>query len=130
MVFTEPPPPDPSIMRTSGTRYWLAKRSMKMSFSLIVASAGAAAHGEVVAGDRYGTAVDAGPAHDGIGGREVDEIVAAVIFGLAGDAADLPEGAVIDQPVDALAHGQAAAVVLALHLVGAAHALRHFLTPP
>jgi hypothetical protein len=24
MVFTEPPPPEPSIMRTSGTRYWLA----------------------------------------------------------------------------------------------------------
>ena len=24
MVLTEPPPPEPSIMRISGTRYWLA----------------------------------------------------------------------------------------------------------
>ena len=24
MVFTEPPPPEPSIMRISGTRNWLA----------------------------------------------------------------------------------------------------------
>src|SRR3990167_1472634 len=39
MVFTEPPPPEPSIIRTTGTRYWLAYRSMKLDFSLIVASA-------------------------------------------------------------------------------------------
>jgi non-ribosomal peptide synthetase component E (peptide arylation enzyme) len=40
----------------------------------------------------------------------------------------LPEAVLVDQPVDALAHREAAAVVLALDLVGAAHALRHFLT--
>ena len=82
----------------------------------------AAAHREVVAGDGDVPAVDLGAAHHGIGRHQVEKVVAAVIFGLAGDAADLAERALVDQPVDALAHGEAPAVVLALHLVRAAHA--------
>ena len=82
----------------------------------------AAAHREVVAGDGDGPAVDLGAAHHGVGRHQVHKVVAAVIFGLAGDAADLAERVLVDQPVDALAHGEAPAVVLALHLVRAAHA--------
>ena len=88
----------------------------------------AAAHREVVAGDGDGPAVDLGAAHHGVGRHQVDEVVAAVVLGLAGDAADLAERVLVDQPVDALAHGEAAAIVLALHLVGAAHAPGHLLT--
>ena len=50
-----------------------------------------------------------------------------VVLGLAGDGADLVEAAAIDQAVDALAHGEPAAVVLALDLVGAAHPPRQLL---
>jgi len=55
--------------------------------------------------------------------------VLAVIGGLAGDGADLVEGALVDQPVDALAHGQPAAIVLALDLVRPAHLPRQRLAP-
>ena len=87
----------------------------------------AAAHGEVVAGDGHRPAVDLAAAHDGIGRHQVDEVVAAVVLGLAGDAAELAEGVLVEQPVDALAHGQSTAIVLALDLVGPAHAPRHLL---
>ena len=87
----------------------------------------AAAHGEVVAGHRDVPAVDLGAAHHGVGRRQLHQVVLAVVVGLAGDAADLAEAVLVDQPVDALAHGEPAAVVLALHLVGAAHLLRHLL---
>ena len=53
-----------------------------------------------------------------------------VVLGLAGDGADLVEAARVDQPVDALAHREPAAVVLALDLVGAAHLARHALARP
>ncbi len=82
----------------------------------------AAAHGEVVAGHGDMPALDLGAAHHGVGRHQVDQVVAAVIGGLAGDAADLAERTRIDQPVDALAHREAAAVMLTLHLVRAAHA--------
>ena len=72
--------------------------------------------------------VDLAAAHDDVGRREIDQVVASVIFRLAGDAADLAERTLVEQPVDALADGEPSAIVLALHLVGAAHALRHFLT--
>ena len=39
MVLTEPPPPEPSTMRTSGRRSWFAICSHMMCFSLMVASA-------------------------------------------------------------------------------------------
>jgi len=73
-------------------------------------------------------AVDLAAPHHRVGRREIDQVVLAVILGLAGDAADLAERALVDQPVDALAHREAATVVLALDLVGAAHALGHLLT--
>jgi len=51
----------------------------------------------------------------------------SILARLAGDAADLAERVLVDQPVDALAHGEAPAVVLALHLVRPAHAPGEFL---
>src|SRR5450432_1957697 len=54
--------------------------------------------------------------------REVGEPALRVVLGLAGDSADLVEGARIEQTLDALAHRELAAVMLALDLVGPAHA--------
>ena len=84
-----------------------------------------AAQGEVVAQHDDRPAVDRGATHDAIGRRELGQLVVGVVFGLAGDGADLVEAAFVDQPVDALAHRQPAAVVLALDLVGPAHLARH-----
>ena len=92
-------------------------------FSQIEASA-APPHGEVVAAYRHGAAVDAAAAHDEVGRHEVGEVAGLVVLRLAGDGADLVERAGIEQALDALAHGELAAVMLALDLVGAAHAVR------
>jgi hypothetical protein len=89
----------------------------------------AAAHREVVAGDGNRPAVDLAASHHGIGRRQLDEVVAPVVLRLARDRAELAERALVEQPVDALAHGEPAAIVLALHLVCAAHAPGHLLTP-
>jgi hypothetical protein len=87
----------------------------------------ASAHREVVAQHDDGTAVDPGAAHDAVGGRERGELPGLVVLGLAGDGSDLVKAFPIDQAVDALAHREPAAVVLALHLVRPAHLARHAL---
>ena len=94
---------------------------MKRSFSLIVASAEPprTVKSSPVTATCRPSILRA--AHHGVGRHQVDEVVVAVVLGLAGDAADLAERVLVDQPVDALAHGEAAAIVLALDLVGAAH---------
>ena len=87
----------------------------------------AAAHREVVAQHDHRPAVDAGAPHDAIGRRQLGELAVRIVLGLAGDGADLVEAALVDQLVDALAHCEPAAVVLALHLVRPAHLARHSL---
>ena len=87
----------------------------------------AAAHREVVAQHDHRAAVDLRSPHHAVGRRELGQLVVGVVLGLAGDGADLVEAALVDQPVDALAHREPAAVVLALHLVGPAHLARHAL---
>ena len=71
-----------------------------------------------------------GAAHHAIGRRELGQRSRLAVFGLAGDGADLVEAALVDQAVDAFAHREPAAVVLALHLVGAAHLAGHALARP
>ena len=50
---------------------------------------------------------------------------AVLVGGPTGDGADLVERAGVEQGVDPLAHGELAAPVLTLDLVGAAHPDRH-----
>ena len=110
----------PSTRRTSGTRQRRAQVSAKLELLAQAAVVGAAAHGEVVAGDEHIAAVDAGAAAHHVGRREADEIALRVVLGKAGDGADLLEGALIDEPGDALAHGELARGLVAGDLVGAA----------
>src|SRR5262249_52385319 len=61
---------------------------------------------------------------------ELDQPAVLVIFRLAGNGADLVEGAGIEQLLDALAHGQLAGIVLALDLLLATHLARQRLARP
>ena len=88
---------------------------------------GAAADGEIVADDNDRPAVDQPAAEHAIRRRERGEVAGGIILGLAGDGADLVEASRIDEERNALAHGQPAAVMLALDLVGAAHLAREAL---
>ena len=89
----------------------------------------AAAHGEVVADHDHGAAVDPGAAEHAVRRRQVLEFVVLVIFGDAGNRADLVEGFLIDHLVDALANGEPALVALALDLVNASHLARERFAP-
>ena len=82
---------------------------------------GAAAHGEIVAGDHHRPAAYPAAAHDQVGRHHVDERARLVVTRLAGDGADLVERARIEYAGDALAHRQLAAVMVALDLVRPAH---------
>jgi len=53
--------------------------------------------------------------------------VLALVLRDAGQGARLVERAAIEQPLDALAHGEAAGLVLALDVLGAAHGARQLL---
>ena len=75
----------------------------------------AAARGEVVGADDAGTALDAALAADMACRRELGDVAVLVERGEARQAADLAEAAGIEQPVDALAAGELAAVALAHH---------------
>ena len=75
----------------------------------------AAARGEVVGADDAGTALDAALAADMACRRELGDVAVLVERGKARQAADLAEAAGIEQPVDALAAGELAAVALAHH---------------
>ena len=104
-------------------------RSDRQQLVLDTAVVGAAAHGEIVAGDRHRTAADAPAPHDQIGRREVRQFAIRAVLCNAREAADFVERARVEQPVDALAHRELAAVVLALDLVRPAHLLRERLAP-
>ncbi len=90
----------------------------------------AAAHGEIITADDNGTAVDAAAPHDEVAGKKFGHLTGFVVGRLAGDAADLVEGAGIEHLVDALAHREALVVVLALDLLRAAHLVGELLTRP
>ena len=81
----------------------------------------AAPHGEVVAGDHHRAPVDLGHAADEVRRQERLQLAVVVVRAHAGDRAELVEGAAVDDPLDALADGELAELVLAGHLVGAAH---------
>ncbi len=79
-----------------------------------------AAHGEIITRDDNRPAVDGAPAKHIVRWCQLDEVPLLVIAGPPGDRADLVKAGGIHQRVDALAHGQLAGVVLALHPLGAA----------
>src|SRR6185503_6682426 len=79
---------------------------------------GAAAHGEVVAGDDDGTSIERTASHHEVRRHERGHVARVVVFRLARDAADLAERAGIEELVDALAHRELAGVLVALHAFG------------
>ena len=89
----------------------------------------AAAHGEIVADHDHRPAVDLAAAEHAIRRRQIGEFAALVIFGDAGNRADLVEAFLIDQFVDALANGEPALVALPLDLVNASHLARERFAP-
>ena len=78
---------------------------------------GAAAHREVVALHHGAPPVDAPVAHDHVRGRELRQLAVVAVLALARQRAGLVERAGVEQPLDALAHGEPAALVLARHLL-------------
>ena len=71
MVLTEPPPPEPSMMRMMGRRSSFAMRSARIGFIGDGRVGRAAAHREIVAEDHDRTAIDLGAPHDAVGGGEL-----------------------------------------------------------
>ena len=88
-----------------------------------------AAHGEIVADHDHGAAVDLAAAEHAVGRRQLLEFAVVVVFGDAGDRADLVEGILVDQSVDALTNREPALVMLALDLVNASHLARERFAP-
>ena len=90
----------------------------------------AAAHREVIAADHDGAALDPSPPEDEVGGLERLDVFAIVaVLRAPRDRADLVEAAGIEQRIDALAHREAAGVVVALDLVRSAHAAGQLFAP-
>src|SRR5205823_11566860 len=89
----------------------------------------AAAHGEIVTDHDHGAAVDLAAAEHAVGRRQVLEFAVFVVLGDAGNRADLVEGILVDQSVDALTNGEPALVMLALDLVNASHLARERFAP-
>ena len=89
----------------------------------------AAAHGEVVADHDHGAAIDLAAAEHAVGRRQLLEFVVLVVFGDPGNGADLVEGILVDQSVDALTNREPALVMLALDLVNASHLARERFAP-
>jgi len=81
---------------------------------------GTAAHGEVIAADDDPAPLDAARAHHVVRWPEGGE-VAVLVRRHAGEDADLAEGAVVQEAVDALADGELAAAALTLDVLLAAH---------
>ena len=88
---------------------------------------GPAAHGKVIGDDDGGAAIDHAAADHAICRRQVGQVARCIVLAEAGDGAELVKAVRVEQLVDALAHREPAAVVLALDLVGAAHLPRECL---
>lgn len=80
-------------------------------------------HGEVVTADHHRPAIEPGAAEDEVAGDESRQVVPLVVGGLAGNLADLVEGAGIGELLDPLADGVSPAVVLAFHALRPAELL-------
>ena len=81
----------------------------------------AATYREIVTAHHYGTAVyHAAPDHT-ICCLQMREIAVVVVAGLASNGAHFVKTTCVEQRVYAFAHGKSSAIVLAFHLVGAAH---------
>ena len=125
IVFTEPPPPEPSISRMIGMRNSAAICSDIFGLPLIEASA------EPPRSVKSSPATTTGrpstvprPNTQLAGMNATISPAVGVVRRLAGGGADLVEAAGVQHAVDALAHGEAAALVLARDALGAAHLLR------
>src|SRR4029078_13175178 len=88
-----------------------------------------AAHGEIVAEHHHGAAVDLAAAEHAVGRRQLLEFAVVVVFGGTGNRADLVEGVLVDQSVDALTNRDPALVMLAPDLVNASHLARERFAP-
>src|ERR1051325_8074981 len=99
MVLTEPPPPVPSISRTSGM--WSSCAICSDCTCLPPLDAAASKHE--------------------VGGLKCFHFAASAIFRAPRERADLMEAAGVEEQVDPLAYRQAAGIMLALDLVRPAH---------
>ncbi len=129
MVFTEPPPPEPSIRRMIGRRKSCAISSAISGLAEIEASAEPP---RTVKSSPTTTTVRPSilpRPNTQLAGVKCCEFAVLVIFGDAGNRADLVEAFLIDQPVDALANGEPALVALPLDLVNASHLARERFAP-
>ena len=90
----------------------------------------AATHGEVVAADHDGARVDAPGSDYEVRRRERGELPRVVVRGAPSERPDFVEGPGVEQPVDALAHGETSGVMLALDVGSAAHFARQCLAAP
>ena len=97
MVLTEPPPPEPSMMRMIGSRSSCAMRSARIGFIGMVASAEPPRTVKSSPEHDDRLAVDPGAPHHAVGGGESPQAAGGVVLGLAGDRADLVEAAPIEQ---------------------------------
>ena len=125
--FTLPPPPVPSTSRTSGIRMSCAIRSAKTIFCQMAASAAPPRTVKSSPCSDRAAAVDPALADDHVRGQEVGQLAVLVVGPLPGDRAGLVERAGVEQPLDALAHGQPAGLVLARDALLAAHPPRKLL---
>src|SRR5205823_3075785 len=73
----------------------------------------AAAGGEIVGADDGAAVLDAAPAANVIGGRELGDVAVVVVGGEAGDGAHFAKRVLIEQEGDALVGGELAAASLA-----------------
>ncbi|MNV07496.1 hypothetical protein D3C71_979290 [compost metagenome] len=80
-----------------------------------------APHGEILAAEGHGPAVDAGQPADVGRGYNGDQAIVGVVRARAGQRADFAEAAAVDQPVDALAYRQPIGLMLPLDGRRAAH---------
>src|SRR5262249_20806634 len=87
---------------------------------------GTAAHREVIAAHRDPSAVNAAATTHEVRGPELDQLV-TVVFRHSGNRAVFVERTFVEQPINTLADGQLAAIVLALDILGAAQLLGQLL---
>ena len=121
MVFTEPPPPEPSISRMIGMRNSAAICSDIFGLPLIEASADPPRSVKSSPAITTGRPSTVPRPNTQLAGREGDDLLAVGVVGrLAGDCADLVEAVGIEHAVDPLADGEAAAGVLARDALRAA----------
>ena len=125
IVFTDPPPPEPSISRMIGMRNSAAICSDIFGLPLIEASADPPRRvksSPAITTGRPSTVPRPNTQLAGV--KAVISLAVRVVGRLAGDGADLVEAAGIEHAVDPLADREPAARVLAGDALGAAEFLR------